>query len=286
MIDIDEHTINLQLPRNNHRLGWLLATATTFVLGFTDLMIGSELSFSIFYLIPITLAVLFSGKRLGLIFSVLCALVWIAADLASHTNFSNPFIPVWNTLVRLAYFIFHTLLLTQLLSTISLIKHTSLHDPLTSAANWRYFEDYSNRMIKSAVRDNIPLTLAYIDADNFKQINDRLGHSVGDEVLMTIVNQIKQQLRPQDMLARLGGDEFVILLYGVDFESSEQVFQRIQAAVNQAMQARDWEVTLSIGAMVFSVLPSSLGPMLKAVDELMYRVKKNGKNNLCIQQQP
>lgn len=284
-LSIDDKYINLQLPRQNQYLAWLLAGASTFILGFTDFMIGSELSFSIFYLIPVTLAVLFSGKKLGLLFSLICALVWIAADLASHLAFSNPLIPVWNTLVRLAYFSFHTLLLAQLLNTIHLINQTSLRDPLTKAANWRCFEDFANRQLKNAVRDNKSIALAYIDADNFKQINDSLGHSVGDEVLITIVNRIQQQLRPQDMLARLGGDEFAVLLYDVDFEQSREIFQRLQTEVNEAMQAHQWAVTLSIGATVFTVLPSTIAPLLKTVDSLMYSVKRSGKNNCVVQQQ-
>lgn len=284
-LSIDDKYINLQLPRQNQYLAWLLAGASTFILGFTDFMIGSELSFSIFYLIPVTLAVLFSGKKLGLLFALICALVWIAADLASHLEFSNPLIPVWNTLVRLAYFSFHTLLLAQLLNTIHLINQTSLRDPLTKAANWRCFEDFANRQLKNAVRDNKSIALAYIDADNFKQINDSLGHSVGDEVLITIVNRIQQQLRPQDMLARLGGDEFAVLLYDVDFEQSREIFQRLQTEVNEAMQAHQWAVTLSIGATVFTVLPSTIAPLLKTVDSLMYSVKRSGKNNCVVQQQ-
>lgn len=284
-ISIEENSICLSLPRHNNRLAWVLALSSTFLLGFTDFLIGSELSFSIFYLIPVTLAVLFSGKKLGLIFAAICSLVWIAADFASYLSYSNPFIPVWNTLVRLAYFSFHTLLLAQLLHTIHQVNQTSLHDPLTQAANWRCFEEFANRQLKRAVRENKNITLAYIDADNFKQINDRLGHSVGDEVLINIVNQIQAQLRSQDMLARLGGDEFAILLYDTDLAQSQEVLTRLQCAVNDAMQQRQWDVTLSIGAMMFTVLPSSISPMIKAVDSLMYRVKKSGKNHCIVQAQ-
>lgn len=262
-----------------------VATALTSVLGCADFMTSSEISFSIFYLIPITAAVILSGRQLGLIFSVICALVWIAADIASGLDYHVWYIPVWNTLVRFGYFTFHTVLLNQLLTTISMIQAASLQDPLTKAANWRYFEQYSSQLLQQAGRDNIKMTIAYIDVDNFKKINDSFGHGVGDEVLIHIAQTIQSQIRSQDMIARLGGDEFAVVLNNTDLATSQEILDRIRRATLQEMQAKNWDVTLSIGAMVFSVLPMTITPMLKMVDNLMYDVKKNGKDNIKILEQ-
>ncbi len=262
-----------------------VATALTSVLGCADFMTSSEISFSIFYLIPITAAVILSGRQLGLIFSVICALVWITADIASGLDYHVWYIPVWNTLVRFGYFTFHTVLLNQLLTTISMIQAASLQDPLTKAANWRYFEQYSSQLLQQAGRDNIKMTIAYIDVDNFKKINDSFGHGVGDEVLIHIAQTIQSQIRSQDMIARLGGDEFAVVLNNTDLATSQEILDRIRRATLQEMQAKNWDVTLSIGAMVFSVLPMTITPMLKMVDNLMYDVKKNGKDNIKILEQ-
>ncbi len=262
-----------------------VATALTSVLGCADFMTSSEISFSIFYLIPITAAVILSGRQLGLIFSVICALVWITADIASGLDYHVWHIPVWNTLVRFGYFTFHTVLLNQLLTTISMIQAASLQDPLTKAANWRYFEQYSRQLLQQAGRDNIKMTIAYIDVDNFKKINDSFGHGVGDEVLIQIAQTIQSQIRSQDMIARLGGDEFAVVLNNTDLATSQEILDRIRRATLQEMQAKNWDVTLSIGAMVFSVLPMTITPMLKMVDNLMYDVKKNGKDNIKILEQ-
>ena len=262
-----------------------VATALTSVLGCADFMTSSEISFSIFYLIPITAAVILSGRQLGLIFSVICALVWITADIASGLDYHVWHIPVWNTLVRFGYFTFHTVLLNQLLTTISMIQAASLQDPLTKAANWRYFEQYSSQLLQQAGRDNIKMTIAYIDVDNFKKINDSFGHGVGDEVLIQIAQTIQSQIRSQDMIARLGGDEFAVVLNNTDLATSQEILDRIRRATLQEMQAKNWDVTLSIGAMVFSVLPMTITPMLKMVDNLMYDVKKNGKDNIKILEQ-
>ncbi|MFA9204559.1 MAG: GGDEF domain-containing protein, partial [Flavobacteriales bacterium] len=173
----------------------------------------------------------------------------------------------------------------QLLTTISMIQAASLQDPLTKAANWRYFEQYSSQLLQQAGRDNIKMTIAYIDVDNFKKINDSFGHGVGDEVLIQIAQTIQSQIRSQDMIARLGGDEFAVVLNNTDFTTSQEILDRIRRATLQEMQAKNWDVTLSIGAMVFSVLPMTITPMLKMVDNLMYDLKKNGKDNIKILEQ-
>lgn len=252
------------------------------LLGFTDLLIGTELSFSIFYLIPITLAVYLSGKTLGYLTALVCAGVWILADLTAGLYLSHPGIGVWNTLVRLGYFMFHTYLISHLIEKIQAIRTLSLRDPLTGAANWRYFEDYANGLIRAARRDQIPLGLAYLDLDNFKAVNDRLGHSAGDEVLVTVVKALQEDLRPQDLLARLGGDEFALIFWDLRLEPAQILLQRLQTKVNTTLKARGWEVTMSLGALIFKVLPSTVGPMIQAVDKEMYEVKHSGKNNIKV----
>jgi len=262
-----------------------IVTLFTVVLGFTDLMISSEISFSIFYLIPVTLAVFLHGRTLGFVFSVICALVWIAADIASGLRYDAWYIPVWNTLVRFGYFIFHSMLLSQLLHTIEVVNDSALKDPLTKLSNWRHFEQYSSQLLRQASGQPTKMTVAYIDLDNFKLVNDAQGHGAGDQVLVTVSQVLQQQLRSQDMVARLGGDEFAVILVHVELPEAKEILQRIQVAVQQEMKNHGWPVTLSIGAMVFSIAPPTINPMLKMVDDLMYEVKKNGKNNLKIIEQ-
>jgi diguanylate cyclase (GGDEF)-like protein len=279
MLELDESSVLLRFRSGRLLPALLLVSSVTVVLGLADFLIGSEISFSIFYLIPVTLAVFVHGKRLGIVFSVLCSLIWIYADINSGLRYDSWFIPVWNTLVRFGYFLFHTALLSQLLKSIREVRDLSLHDPLTKAANWRYFEEYANRLIKISVRQNQKIALAYFDLDNFKKLNDTYGHASGDEALIAITNIVSSQIRPTDLFARLGGDEFALLLADADAKAADEVIVRINSRVLEAMRQRNWGVTLSIGAIVFSVLPSSIGPMLKAADDLMYEVKKSGKNN-------
>lgn len=285
MLSIDDTSINFKFSKTNTTKAVFLAAMVTFILGFTDFIIGSELSFSIFYLLPITIAVFLSGRALGVIFSFVCAVVWISADISSGLHASSSYIIVWNTLVRLGYFLFHTVILSSLINLVQEVRDLSFHDPLTKAANWRYFEEYSNKMLKVAVRENQKIGLVYLDVDNFKSINDSLGHSIGDELLKTLVGIFKQSIRSLDMVARLGGDEFGVLLINTNIDECTDILRRINDQVLAEMRKRGWNVSLSIGAMVFSVIPSSIGPMLKSVDDLMYEVKKTGKNNIKIVEQ-
>lgn len=264
----------------------LITLAAITVLGFTDYVVGSELSFSIYYLLPISVAVFFNGKTLGIVSSFLCAFMWLAADIASGLVYTSILYPIWNAMVRLGYFLLHTFILNRLLITINLVKKLSLHDPLTSAANWRFFEEYGLKIVKAAARNNRPVTIAYIDLDNFKGLNDAFGHDTGDEALKVIAAVILGQIRPNDMLARLGGDEFAVLLTEIDYAGAVEALQRIVQKLNESMHSRKWNVTFSIGAVTFNILTSSLGQMVKRVDELMYTVKKNGKNNIIHLQWP
>ncbi len=262
----------------------LITAVIIFLLGFADLKVGSRISFSIFYLIPVTLAVFLSGRTLGLAASAVCAIVWIVADLYADLRYDSVLIPIWNTFVRLGYFIFHTLLLSKLLRTIEEVKDVSFHDPLTKAANWRFFEEYANKVIKTSVREKRKIGIAYMDVDNFKAVNDTLGHGIGDEVLVTVSAIMRREVRPSDLVARLGGDEFALIVQDIEAEALRDLLARINDKVRLEMEARRWNVTLSVGAAVFAVLPSTVGPMLKTVDDLMYEVKKSGKNDIRVEE--
>jgi diguanylate cyclase (GGDEF)-like protein len=162
----------------------------------------------------------------------------------------------------------------------------ALRDPLTNAANWRFFEDFANREIQRDRRNKRSITIVYFDLDNFKTVNDTLGHDVGDDLLRTVSEITQSSLRPSDMLARVGGDEFALLLPSTDFSGAEAVLRRVRENVLNEMNSHGWPVTMSMGAVTFSTLPSTVGPMLKRADEVMYSVKRSGKNNLIHEQWP
>jgi len=278
--------IPARVRRFSKPLGFVASVLAVGFLGVTDCISGSELSFSIFYLIPISFATLFNGRTMGFLVSVLSAATWLAADLASGGHYSHVVIPYWNTAVRLGYFSLHTVLLSVLLGMIEQMRVLALRDPLTGASNWRFFEETGRREIERMRRSKKPMTLSYIDLDNFKLVNDSFGHGAGDDLLKMVVDTIQSNIRPTDLLARAGGDEFALLFPDTDVQGSRMILTRLREAFNTTITGKDYPVTMSIGSVTFTVLPSSLEAMLAKADGLMYAVKKEGKNNIKHEQWP
>ena len=159
-------------------------------------------------------------------------------------------------------------------------KTLASSDPLTGALNRRAFFDIAEYELNRSQRYEHAITLAYIDLDNFKAINDRLGHTVGDNLLETVTKTIASNIRSTDILSRFGGDEFVILLPETKTDAAEAFLGKIQYQLDQAMAAKSWPVSFSIGAITYPKAPPGVEEVIKKADMLMYEVKRSGKNRL------
>jgi len=247
--------------------------------GVADFLTGREFSFSLFYLIPIVLVTWFSGRNLGLALSVISAITWLAADTLAGQSYSQPFIRYWNAVVRLGFFVTVTFLLPAL-KAIEREKEVARLDDLTGAANRRHFFEVIQAEIDRSKRYKHPFTMIYMDLDEFKTVNDQWGHRIGDQLLCAIVDRAKSHLRKTDFLARMGGDEFVVLLPETDQKAAKITVSKIQFALLDEMQRHNWPVTFSIG--VLTCLDAQITPdeLIKRADDLMYSVKKTGKNSI------
>lgn len=249
-------------------------------IGIVDYLTGPEISLSIFYLLPISLVVWFTGKWRGFVVSVASGVTWLAADLATGHIYSHPVIPYWNMTVRLGFFLIVTFTLHKLKIALVLERALARTDSLTGIANGRTFDELANNEINRARRYRHPFTLAYIDLDNFKTVNDHFGHTTGDTLLQLVAKIIQDNLRAVDIVARLGGDEFAILLPETEHEPGQVVIRRIQKNLLDIMQKNGWPVTFSIGMVTFISPLSTVDEMIKMADDLMYSVKSSGKNEL------
>jgi diguanylate cyclase len=157
-------------------------------------------------------------------------------------------------------------------------------DALTAALNRRGLDQAFSIECARAVRERKPMTLALLDVDNFKALNDRLGHSVGDEALKHLVAAVREAIRPTDVLARFGGEEFVILLPNADLEAAAEVMKRVQRALTRRFFLHNNEkvlITFSAGIALWKPGESQEQVTARA-DAALYRAKKAGKNRVLI----
>ncbi len=244
-----------------------------------DVLTGPEISFAIFYLVPIALVTWFTGRSLGVVASLASAVAWFIADSLSGTAYSHPLVAFWNGSTRLAFFLMATFFL-PLLQTLEREKELARRDYLTGAANRRFFvESLESELVRSQ-RYSRPFTIVLVDIDNFKAVNDRFGHAVGDELLCAVVSRATANLRKSDLIARMGGDEFAFFMPETSPEAAKGAVQKLQSALLDEMLQRDWPVTFSIGVLTCLSMPSTIDDLMKRVDDLMYSAKKHGKDQI------
>jgi diguanylate cyclase (GGDEF)-like protein len=264
-----------------NKLFWVITgLALILLVGLLDYLTGYELSFSLFYLTPIVLTTWFISRIVGIAISICSALVWLVANIASGHAYSHGAIHYWNTGIRLTFFIIVTLLLSALRNTLSREQDLARIDYTTGALNARYFLDLMQWEINRVGRYKHPFTIAYIDLDNFKTINDHFGHARGDEVLRMVAENIRACLRKTDIFARLGGDEFALLLPETGQEAARAAVSKIQRGLLDKMQKNDWPLTFSIGVLICNDGSESAEDLIKKADDLMYSVKRKGKNGI------
>lgn len=161
------------------------------------------------------------------------------------------------------------------------IHYLATHDPLTGLANRAMFLDQMNTSLLIAQRHHTRFALLFLDLDRFKEINDTLGHPVGDELLITAARRMRQALRASDLLARQGGDEFMILLHDIhSMEEALGVAEKIRHAINQpfTLDGAERLVSVSIGIALYPDHGTSIEILTRNADAAMYRTKTAGRN--------
>ena len=152
----------------------------------------------------------------------------------------------------------------------------SITDDLTEAFDKRFITSCLKEEIEASLQEQKDLTIAMIDIDNFKNVNDTYGHLYGDYVLKKIVSTIKSNLRQDDVVGRFGGDEFLIILRDTSREEGYAVMERIRQKIREIEWDRDLEVTISGG--VLELKGDELTDLLRKADKLLYQAKYKGKD--------
>src|SRR6185503_8057385 len=161
------------------------------------------------------------------------------------------------------------------------LRHDSLHDPLTGLPNRAYFMKRLADATKRARRgDGGIFAVLFLDLDDFKLVNDSMGHHVGDQVLTTVARRLEECVRGGDIVSRLGGDEFAILLERIaDARDSALVAERVQSALNEPMNIGGYVhvTTVSVGVALSSSAHEPPEYFLRSADMAMYRAKNSGR---------
>ena len=263
------------LDRKGAVFNFALGLGFAILFGAFDILSPSKYSFMMMYLFPIALTTWFAGQTAGFIIVIVCIIFWSYTtsqiDLLSLT---------WNIISTLCIYLMVSVMLTKLRFLWEKDKILSRTDPLTGVMNRRAFDEIVEYEIMSLQRQNSPLSLAYIDLDNFKEVNDRFGHKKGDELLKAIVACFSKNLRRTDIIARMGGDEFVVFFPGTDHNAVKLVMQKLMVHLRLLSEENNWPITFSIGVITSVDSNCDLEEIISLADKLMYEVKQAGKNSV------
>lgn len=260
----------------------MLALLLMAVVGFMDYVTSLEVSFSIFYLVPVAIAAWYAGTHFGWGASLLAAAVWLWVDTEAGHLYSNAWIPFWNAGVRLGFFVIIAHLLVRLHVSLDSMAALARFDGLTRLLNARSVKHDYEHIAQFARRHRQTVALGFIDLDDFKRINDNFGHQAGDDVLKAVATRLRDQARNSDLVGRVGGDEFVVLLPNTDLAGAEIFFLKLRESLIELARAKQWQIGFSVGVAVISDPPPIAETAFAWADALMYDVKKTGKNAVCL----
>lgn len=269
----------LPSPGISHRLilSVPLVCSSLLLLGVLDYATGVELRVYPLYFLPLGLAAARFAAWVAATTAVLATAIWGGSNWLAGVAWS-PWLWPLNILSQLTAFLVFVLLVSRLKSQVHRERMLARTDPLTGLLNSRGFFELAERELARQRRKLTPVVVAYFDLDDFKHINERLGHLGADRLLAAIGATLKESLRDTDVAARLGGDEFAVLLPDTDEPAGRIVVERLRTNVARAAKAFAYEVTFSTGALAFTEAAPDVNAILREADSFMYHVKRSGKN--------
>ena len=255
----------------------------TLIMGLIDIATGYEYSFSVFYLIPVSVAVWYDNTKVTVLSILGATCMWLYADFSSGHQYTQTLAPYWNAFVRLAFFSVVAILLFKVRGSLIAMTKMAMRDSLTALSNSRAFQMQYDDIRRNSHKSSHGFAVGVIDLDGFKKINDSLGHSKGDDVLVAFAEILKKATRSTDIVARMGGDEFIVILKRTDAKGAEEYSARLRRAFNESGLKEQSGVDFSMGIILFDHLPEDLDDATHAADMLMYKAKALGKSQTTIQ---
>lgn len=257
-----------------------LSVLSTLLVGLLHTLTGLAYEFHVFFILPILVVSWFNGKQFGYGVALLAAVEWFIADRSLAGEQADVLPLLFNTAMRLAIFIFGAWLIAEMRRILLRESRMAREDGLTRLPNRREFHERGQQALAQAQRQGAPFTAVFIDLDRFKEVNDTLGHDIGDALLITVARVIREQIRASDIPGRLGGDEFALLLPNMNAQAASVYVENLRKLLLAAMKEKAWPATFSIGVASHKVAPHDFDMLIKQADALMYEVKRGGRNRI------
>lgn len=250
----------------------------TIALEIINYFTGHEVRLIVFYFLPLFLLTWFVSEKSAILLAAFSSILWyqVGVDFLALSDLTH----VWNALTRFAI----SLGFIYVVRAYKKERTFARQDYLTKIANKQQFTEMAMMEIERCRRYGRPFSAVYMDVDDFKKINDTLGHRAGDELLFQVAQTLRNNIRSADTVARLGGDEFAILLPETNFEPGCKLINNIQRLLLEKMQEGGWQCTFSFGLVTFPMPPANVDELIHCADTLMYKAKETGKNKIICTQ--
>mgnify|MGYP004701181509 CR=1 FL=1 len=255
-----------------------LGIALLLLITYLHSLTGLAYEFHVFFLLPVLVVTWFVGLWAGCVMATLSVGLWSVTDYSLSGAQATSLPLIFNTAARLLAALVSVWLLAKVRMLLDRERRLAREDVLTRLSNRRAFFEQGRLALAQARRAGSPITAVSFDLDKFKQVNDTLGHKVGDALLVCVADTLRTHLRVSDIPVRLGGDEFALLLLGMDSAAAKVYVDQLRHHLLQAMAAHDWPVTFSIGVASYRQAPTDLDAMLTVADDLMYEAKQGSRN--------
>ena len=274
-----------EITQAQRRVILAVCTVSVLALGYGNQAVEAALQVSseVLFLAPTAVIAWMYPRRFSLLFALYAAVVATASHVA--TNRFSPAQTTAEFLIQAGAFLSAALIVNLLAAVMRTQTHRARVDALTETVNTGRFHEFVHRELARAKRYDHPVTVAFIDLDNFKRVNDSYGHLVGDEALRSLAALMSQHVRSTDIVGRLGGDEFGILMPETGEDAARVVLERLRTRIDEYAAEKRWPISASIGAATVAgaCCDVTSEEVVKRADGAMYRVKSANKDGVLIE---
>jgi len=274
-------TIFSNLEKETKQARFLFALLLVVIVFIIDHLLGRQIRTSILLMLPVVIASWYGSARTGIFLCFIISVIWIIYYMSFINADSFETNNWWNFVIVIISCLIVSITVGNFKKAYLFEENAADTDKLTGLSNLRGFYEKLTEESHRARRYKHKLSVVYIDIDNFKKINDSLGHDTGDQLLKEVATILLSNFRDTDTVGRIGGDEFVCLLPETESSSTKNIVLKVISTLSDSMKSNGWDVSFSIGVVSFEQIPNTIKQTLKIADELMYTIKNGTKDDVA-----